>query len=286
MKHQRHLNSYRRHVIAADSRFGRTAGPLTRSNVLSSGIGALILLAIAAVIIALSANQISNSESWVEAAGHLAIACLKVFAGISLISLFISAASFSNLVTRYRSLSQIKDIQGEPHIELRAGMKKILAYRITHDKIFLIYSDDGPVLGRESLYCSKKALTAMRELLENQYDMSEVAISNEALAKTIQRLNSDEELRRLAKQSRSKYRTRRSLARVFKSSANLIDIENPYLRASTRLGAVIDILWASKTEATEFVFELAFREVMADDIRLGKDGMNLRHRILSREQDA
>ena len=165
-------------------------------------------------------------------------------------------------------------------------MKKILAYRITHDKIFLIYSDEGPEVGRESLYCSKKALAAMRELLENQYGMSEVAISNKELTKTIQRLNSDEELRRLAKQSRSKYRTRRSLARVFKSSANLIDIENPYLRASTRLGAVIDILRASKTEATEFVFELAFREVMADDIHLGRDGRNLRNRILSREQDA
>jgi hypothetical protein len=92
-----------------------------------------------------------------------------------------------------------------------------------------------------------------------------------------------EELRQLAKQKLSKRRNRRSVARVFKSSKDLIDIESTFLRANIRLEIVIDILWDNKTEATASVFELAFREVMAEDIRLGRDRMNLLDRIQSRE---
>lgn len=251
---------------------------------LSSGIGLLVFLAIAGLIFAVAAGQVGDSQSWGEAASALVGSVLTVFGFLSLIIFVVASAYLADFGAIYRSADLIKESGGEPYLDIRKGPKRILAYRFSGEKILVIYADGEDTLCRKSFYRSRKALVAMRELLRDEHSVEEVVLGDDELAAAIQRLNSDQGLRDRTRQKLTSGRSRRA-ARTFRESEPLVDLECTFPRAITRLGIVIDVIWAEKQEPPEVVFELAFREVQADDIRRDREGMNWLQSVLAVGQD-
>ena len=196
-----------------------------------------------------------------------------------------SGAYFLDLAIAYYFCFLFKEKNGELYIYIGKELKRVLAYKILENKIVVMYSINKKLFRRRSFYLANRALITMRNLFINKYKILELIINDEKLNKIIQKLNSDDEIKDLAKQEISKHSSTRRLSRIFKKTEPLIDLKNTHPRTIERLNVVVDILWKKNAEADDTLFQLAFKEVMADDICRGREEMGLFKKILSVEKN-